>query len=126
MNSFTEDGPTALSYQDQSDDSLRSQLGFELRYATHIGDVGLVPHLSAAWQHEYLANDRGITSSFPGNGGGTFSVQTQRADQDSAFIDVGIDANLDRNWTLFLDYQTEAGGDDFYAQSFSGGARYGF
>ena len=70
INSFTEDGPTSLYVQSQGDDSLRSQLGFEARYVTFVGDVALVPHASVAWQHEYLANDHSITSAFTGAGGG--------------------------------------------------------
>jgi outer membrane autotransporter protein len=126
LDPYTEDGLTSLSIQRQEDDSLRSQLGFEARYVTFVGDIALVPHASVAWQHEFLANDHSITSSFTGAGGGSFTVQTEDNGEDSAFIDVGLDATVCRNVTLFLDYQTEAGASNFYAQSILAGAAIGF
>jgi outer membrane autotransporter protein len=126
LDPFTEDGPTSLTVQRQEDDSLRSQLGVEARYVTFVGDVALVPHASVAWQHEFLANDRSITSSFTGAGAGSFTVQTEDTGNDSAFIDVGLDTTLNRSLTLFVDYQTEAGASNFFAQSVLAGACYGF
>jgi uncharacterized protein with beta-barrel porin domain len=126
LDPFTEDGPTSLNIQRQDDDSLRSQLGLQARYVTFVGDVALVPHASVAWQHEYLANDRGITSAFTGAGGGSFTVQTEDTGNDSAFIDLGLDATLCQNVTLFLDYQTDAGASHFFAQSVLAGVSLGF
>jgi uncharacterized protein YhjY with autotransporter beta-barrel domain len=68
MDPFTEDGLTSLAIQRQEDDSLRSQLGFEARYATFVGDTALVPHASVAWQHEFLANDRLVHRANRGHG----------------------------------------------------------
>ena len=126
LDPFTEDGPTSLTVQRQEDDSLRSQLGVEARYVTFVGDVALVPHARVAWQHEFLANDRSITSSFTGAGAGSFTVQTEDTGNDSAFIDVGLDTTFTRSLTIFVDYQTEAGESNFFAQSVLAGACYSF
>ena len=130
IDSIQEQGPTALNINDQSDDSLRTLVGFEGRYATTVdtcyGKWLLTPHLSASWQHESLDNSNGITSQFNQAGGGSFNVQTDQPERDSAFIDAGLDAALTNYATVFVDYQVQAGQDDFFAQSVQGGVRISF
>ncbi|HEX4140011.1 MAG TPA: autotransporter domain-containing protein [Candidatus Methylacidiphilales bacterium] len=130
INSIQEQGPTALDIHDQSADSLRTLLGFEGRYATAVdscyGKWILTPHFSASWQHECLDNSNGITSQFSPAGGGSFNVQTDQPERDSAFLDAGLDIELNKTATVFLDYQVQAGQDDFFAQSAQGGVRISF
>jgi outer membrane autotransporter protein len=130
IDSIQEQGPTALDINDQNQDSLRSLLGFEGRFnanvATPIGPVSLTPHVSVSWQHEYLDNSGGITSQFDGAGGGSFFTQTDSPDRDSAFVDVGLDATLSKNVTVFVDYEAQAGQSNFFAQSAQGGIKIGF
>jgi outer membrane autotransporter protein len=130
IQSIQEEGPASLNINDQNQDSLRSLIGFEGRFVTNvntpIGMLSLTPHLSASWQHEYLDDSDGITSQFNGAGGGSFSVQTDNPDRDSAFIDAGLDATLNKNVTIFVDYETQAGQDNFFAQSAQGGVKIGF
>jgi uncharacterized protein YhjY with autotransporter beta-barrel domain len=130
IDSIQEQGPTALSIADEGDDSLRTLVGFEGRYATAVA-VGsdrwvLTPHFSASWQHEYLDNSNGITSQFVNAGGGSFNVQTDQPERDSAFIDVGLDAQVSNSATIFVDYQVQAGQADFFAQSVQGGVKISF
>ncbi len=126
INSFSEQGPTALDIQNQTGESLRSQLGIEARYALRTGSIILTPHVSASWQHEFLDDSQGITSQFNQVGAGSFTVQTTNPERDSAFIDIGLDAQVTREVTLFVDYQTEAGQSNFFAQSVQAGLKLGF
>jgi fibronectin-binding autotransporter adhesin len=131
VGSFQEQGPTSLSIDRQEADSLRSQVGFEARYSTQtptpVGLMTFTPHFQASWQHEYMDNSDGISSQFNGGaGGGSFIVQGQQPERDSAFLDIGLDAEVAKNVTLFIDYQTQAGQDNFFAQSAQGGVRIGF
>ncbi len=126
INSFSEDGPTALNIRSQSAESLRSQFGIEARYALRTDSVILTPHISASWQYEFLDNSGGITSQFNQVGSGSFTVQTTNPERASAFIDAGLDAQVDKALTLFLDYQTEAGQSNFFAQSVQAGIKIGF
>jgi outer membrane lipase/esterase len=130
VDSEQENGPTALSINSQTQDSLRSQLGFEGRFVaevhTPLGPMILTPHLSASWQHEYMDSSGGITSQFTGTGGGSFLTQTQPPDRDAAFLDAGLDATLDTNVTIFVDYETQAGQENYFAQSAEGGVKIGF
>jgi len=130
IQSMQEDGPTSLDIDRQDQDSLRSLVGFEGRFVANIhtpaGPMILTPHLSASWQHEYMDDSQGITSQFTGAGGGSFVVQTDNPERDSAFIDVGLDATVSKNVTVFVDYATQVGQQDFFAQSAQGGVRIGF
>jgi fibronectin-binding autotransporter adhesin len=130
IDSISEQGPTALDIASQDQDSFRSLLGVEGRFsttvATSFGRMILTPHVSANWQHEYLDNSQGMNAAFNGTGGGSFTVNTDSPDRDSAFVDVGLDATVSKNVTLFIDYEAQAGQDDFFAQSARGGVKIGF
>jgi outer membrane autotransporter protein len=126
IDSMQEDGPTALSIGSQDEDSFRSQLGVEGRFNANVGAISLTPHVSASWQHEYLDDSRGINAQFTGTGGGSFVTETDSPDRDSAFLDVGLDATVSKNVTLFVDYEAQAGQSDFFAQSAQGGVKIGF
>jgi len=130
IDSIQEQGPTALNIHDQSDDSLRTLVGFEGRFATEVdscyGKWLLTPHFSASWQHESLDNSNGITAQFSPAGGGSFATPLDQPERDSAFIDAGLDMELDKNATVFVDYQVQAGQDDFFAQSIQGGIQIKF
>jgi outer membrane autotransporter protein len=96
----------------------------DVRLVSQCLEVGL--HVSASWQHEYLDSSRGINAQFTGTGGGSFVTQTDNPDRDAAFIDVGLDATVCKNVTVFVDYETQAGQNNFFAQSAEGGVKIGF
>jgi autotransporter-associated beta strand protein len=128
IDSFSESGASAadLSVNNQSADSLRSRLGGTVRYDAKLGSVVITPHLSAFWQHEFLNGSNSITSQFEGLPAGSFEVQTTDGDSDNALLGAGIDAEVTNNLTLFVDYETEAGGSTFFGQSASGGVKVSF
>ena len=86
----------------------------------------LTPHLSAFWQHEFLDGVDNITSQFEGLPVGSFSTQTVAGDSDNALIGVGLDAQVSKAMTIFIDYQAEAGGSSFFGEAASGGVRIAF
>jgi outer membrane autotransporter protein len=130
IDSLQEQGPTALTINSQDQDSFRSLFGFEGRFAANVnspvGTLSLIPHVSGSWQHEYLDDSSAITSQFNAAGGGSFVTQTNNPDRDSAFFDAGLDITVSKNVTLFVDYETQVGQDNFFAQSAQGGVRVGF
>jgi uncharacterized protein YhjY with autotransporter beta-barrel domain len=127
VNGYNETGSDAdLSVNEQQSDSLRSRLGGNISYAfSHCG-VNFTPHLGASWQHEFFDQSRGITSQFNQFGGGSFDVRTQSASRDSALVDVGINAEINRTVTVFADYMVQAGQDNYFGQSVQGGVKVGF
>jgi uncharacterized protein YhjY with autotransporter beta-barrel domain len=128
IDSFNEGGAgsASLSVNSQSAESLRSRLGGTVRYDARIGSVIVTPHLSAYWQHEFLDGGNTITSQFEGLPAGSFSVQTTDGDSDDALLGFGIDAQVMNSLTIFVDYETEAGGSTFFGQSATGGVRVSF
>jgi outer membrane autotransporter protein len=130
INGFTESGAGAadLAVNEQNARSLRSQIGGEFRYkwSWYGGKVIATPHLSAAWQHEYLDNSSGITSQFDGQGLGSFVVNTTTPDRDSAFLDLGMDTQWNDALDVFVDYQAQVGESDFVGQSIDAGLKISF
>ena len=127
VQDYDENGSLAdLSVQNQNADSLRSRLGGHLCYTFVEGDIKIKPYLQAAWQHEFMDQSRGITSSFDTVGGGNFSVQTPVPSRDSALVDIGVSADINRTVSVFTDYLVEAGQDNYFGQSVQAGVKIGF
>ena len=127
VNHFDETGSVGdLSVQEDQSDSLRSRLGASLRYAICTQTMCLTPHLSAAWQHEFMDQSRGITSAFSDFGGGSFIVRTPTTSQDSALVDAGLDAQINKNVTVFGDYLLQAGQDNYFGQEVQAGVKVNF
>jgi uncharacterized protein YhjY with autotransporter beta-barrel domain len=128
IDSYTETGlPGAdLSVNRDATDSLRSLLGGRVSYATQSDGMTFTPHLSANWQHEFMDQSRGITSQFSDVGAGTFAVQTAHPSRDSAFVDLGLDLQIDQTWTVYTDYSVNAGQSNYFGQSIQAGVKIGF
>ena len=115
-----------LNVNDDQADSLRSRVGGHLSYAMKSGGVVYTPHFAASWQHEFLDQSRGITSQFDGLGAGSFVVQTQSPSRDSALLDMGLDAEINKTITVFGDYTVQAGQSNYFGQSIQAGVKVGF
>jgi autotransporter-associated beta strand protein len=128
VDGYTETGlPGAdLTVNPNETDSLRSGLGGRISYAIQDGGVLFNPHLSASWQHEFLDQSRGVTSQFNGIGAGSFVVNTPNPSRDSALVDVGFDAQLNKALTVFTDYTVQAGQSNYFGQSVEAGFKIGF
>jgi uncharacterized protein YhjY with autotransporter beta-barrel domain len=127
VNGYQEqDSDANLTVDEDQSDSLRSRLGGEVRYNTCGCGVTFSPHLTATWQHEFMDQSRGLTSSFNQFGGGSFTVRTDDPSRDSALVDLGLDAKVNSSITVFGDYVVQAGQDNYFGQSLQAGVRIGF
>jgi outer membrane autotransporter protein len=127
VNGYAEQNSVAsLAVNEDQSDSLRSRLGGEVRFDCRECGVAFSPHLTATWQHEFLDASRGITSQFTQFSGGSFTVRTPNASDDSALVDVGLDAHVNDTITVFGDYLMQAGQDDYFGQSVQAGVRVNF
>ena len=128
VNGFTETGlPGAnLAVDRDETDSLRSSLGGRVAYTIRDGDMIFTPHLNAGWQHEFLDQSRGITSQFSGLGVGSFVVNTPKPSRDSALINLGLDAQVNKTITVFSNYTVQAGQSNYFGQSIEAGGKIGF
>ena len=99
VDSYNEDGAGAigsnLAVNKQQGDSLRSRLGGHVSYTYQTGKLLLTPHLDASWQHEFMDQATGISANLVSTGG-TFTVFTPHPSRDSALIDAGLNADLNR------------------------------
>ena len=80
----------------QSQDSLRTALGFKASYDWKVGGVVIKPELRAAWQHEYGDNAYQLDSSFAGGGGDLFSVNGPKLGRDSLPVGAGFRHHVER------------------------------
>ena len=78
------------------------------------------------WQHEYMDDSSGITSSFNDFSSSPFTIQTAAPSRDSALIAVGLTATLNNSMALYLSYIADVGASDYWAQSVVGGIKARF
>jgi outer membrane lipase/esterase len=126
VDSFNETGAPAanLAVGSQDLDSLRSRLGVRIEYRKQVRkQMEFSTELHAEWQHEFLDNSQGISASFIGDGLVPFSVQTTSPERDAALVGVGADLTVRDKWTLFFDYDVQAGQQDYLEQSIKGGVK---
>jgi len=126
VDSFNESGVPAanLAVGSQSMDSLRSRLGVRIDYHRLLAHkMAFATGLHAEWQHEFLDDSEGISASFIGDGLAPFSVQTTDPQRDAALVGLGADLTMRDRYTLFFDYDVQAGQDSYLEQSVKGGMK---
>ena len=128
VNGFTENGyaPTDLRVSHAETSSLRSRIGFHATRPFQVKKALITPHIDAYWQHEYLDEGQNINAQFTSIGSGSFTVTTPRSSRDSALIDAGLDADLNGQVSIYLDYVIQAGQNNYFGQSVQAGVKIGF
>lgn len=125
LDAFSERGALgAMHIDSQSQDSLESATGLRASYTMKLGEAVVTPEVRAQWMHEYLASNSSIDAGFtPGN---SFAVHGPDVGRDALLLDVGITAQLKPNVSLFSNYSTELGRENYSIQSISAGVRVSF
>jgi len=128
VDSFTEYGGCSsdLAVDNEAADSFRSRLGGHVIYHCQTGGVVITPFLDASWQHEFLDDSRGITSSFDELGDGQFTVYTQDTGRESALVATGVNFDIDNTETVFVNYQTQITPNYYFGQSVIAGLKVAF
>lgn len=83
----------ALVLGGNTDITSRSELGFQLDYASLLGERALAGYLRAAWAH-YYQRDVSLSASIAGLGASSFAVEGARAPRNSALLAAGLDFRL--------------------------------
>ncbi|MGC8553318.1 MAG: autotransporter outer membrane beta-barrel domain-containing protein [Phycisphaerae bacterium] len=120
--------PFDLTMGSQNTDSLRSLAGMQALYTfmpPHIS-LPISVNFNAFWQHEYLNTSRAITSSFTQLGGGSFLYNTPAPSRDSALLGLGASGYLTKNMSLFVNYETQIGDHNQFAQTVMAGVALRF
>ena len=128
VGSYEENGAGVadLTVHNQDAESVRSRIGVRISRIFKSGDMWFTPHFNATWQHEFLDDSRGISSSFSSAPPNSFTVYTPSPSRDAALLEVGLDADLRRDITAFLYYQVQAGQSNYFGQSLEGGVKLAF
>jgi outer membrane autotransporter protein len=131
VDGFSETGAGIfdLNEDDRNADSLRSHVGGRATATFDCGPVVLSPQINAAWYHEFLDNENGVSTSLPGAPAlGSFQVSTTAPERDFALVGAGLNLvpKCCDNVTVFLNYDAQVGQSNFMASTVDGGVRIGF
>ncbi|GEM_PF-830424 len=125
VNGFTETGSLApLTFSNQSEAYLDSDLGFQLNHGWQMGTLKLSPSLTAVWEHVYQGNLDSLTANF--GTGDNFTVLGSDTGTDAAVLGGGVNAEFAGGFSVYLDYQGKLGMTNFSEQSLSGGINVAF
>ena len=129
QQSFAETGgPGALNVAGQQANSLRTHLGARLSFSELQDSSGRLwtPYVHARWVAELLDNDRLVNASIIGApAGGSFVTAGNGLGRHFAVIGTGVNVELTDHWSLFSNYDLQAGGG-LTAHTGSGGLTYQF
>jgi outer membrane autotransporter protein len=127
FNSFTETGSLApLSFPDQNTESERTAFGARASYEWKIGQITLLPQLSAAWQHEFGSTAYSVVSSFASGAGESFTVTGPDIGRDSILVGAGATVILSERVSTYLYYDGEFARTNYLNNSVTGGVRITF
>lgn len=91
----------------QSAHSIQSQAGVELSLRFNAGEIGLRPHVQAAWLHEFANEARTMNAAL---GGVDFAIKTRDPQRNSARLSAGLNAQVSSRTTLYVDLTAQPGG----------------
>ena len=119
-------GPGALNVASQQANSLRTHLGARLSFSELQDSSGRLwtPYVHARWVAELLDSDRLVNASIIGAPvGGSFVTAGNGLGRHFAVVGTGMNVELTDHWSLFSNYDLQAGGG-LTAHTGSGGLTY--
>lgn len=127
LDEFSETGSLApLSFPDQHQDSLRSQLGAKLAYTAEFASMTITPQVRLAWQHEFMDSTQSIDSSFVGGSGGSFSTSGPSMDEDRFILSAGLTVQVTPNFSVYGAYDGYVGSSDYDSNQVTAGIKFDF
>ena len=107
-DAFTENNnPLALSYGDQTEDSLTSAVGLQMSYAFSTDFGVVVPQVNGEYVHEFL-NDQHTIHAVDANAPAVdLSYLTEKPDRDYAHIGAGVVFVLPEGYSPYINYRAE-------------------
>ncbi len=114
----------ALALADQTQESLRHQIGFRIQSFWKWAKVGIQPSLRMSWDREYF-DPKAISARFVA-GGSSFDSPGRELDTDTMNAKLGLSIIPDQHWTVTTSYQTQLLAEQYSSHNFDLGVRYGF
>jgi outer membrane autotransporter protein len=106
--------------------SLRTDLGARATYTARLGNVLVIPTVTAAWEHEYFYTALPITASFLAFPGQSATLFGPSEGHDSAIINAGAAFQLTPRLSTYIGYQGQLGRDHYNANAVTGGFSFSF
>jgi autotransporter-associated beta strand protein len=127
LSGFTETGSLApLKFPDQNTESERTAFGAKASYEWKVGQIVLIPQVSAAWQHEFGDTAYSIVSGFATGAGNNFTVTGPEIGRDSLLIGAGATVIWNDRVSTYLYYDGEVARTNYESHNVSGGVRITF
>jgi len=127
INGFSENGSIApVKVSSDTQDSMRTDLGFRAWYDIHIGQIGMRPFVSAAWEHEYDYSALPISASLVDIPGAPVTVNGPSLGHDSAVVNAGVAVQWTRTFSTYVSYDGQLGRARYNSNGVSGGLRLSF
>ncbi len=127
VDGFSEKGSLApLSIHSDSEESLRSDIGFRAFFQWRVGSVVVEPFLKATWEHEFKYSTLPITAGFADISGPSATFLGPSEGHDSAVVDAGISVSWTPRISTYVSYNGLLGRDRYDSNGVSGGVRISF
>jgi outer membrane autotransporter protein len=127
VDGFREKGSLApLSIHSDSEESLRSDVGFRASYQWRIGSVDVEPFLKATWEHEFKYSTLPITAGFADISGPSATFLGPAEGHDSAVVNAGISVQWTPCISTYVSYNGLLGRARYDSNGVSGGIRIRF
>jgi uncharacterized protein with beta-barrel porin domain len=98
-------GPITLSVSGTSARTFSSYVGASFTSDAFLGTTTVIPHLKAAWQHDFNDNPWVLNAAFAGTPLSGFQVTGAALGKDHADVEAGVSTKLHQNIDAMLDYE---------------------
>jgi len=118
---------SVVSISDQTIDSTTAAAGGQLSWAFSLSNSVLIPQTRFEWEHEFSDKSREVSAQFIHDpSSSTFSISTDRPDQDFLNIGVGFSIVTAAGRSGFIDYETRIDQDNISSNWVKAGLRLEF
>jgi outer membrane autotransporter protein len=127
IDSFREKGSLApLFIHSDSEESLRSDVGFRASCQWQVGKIAVEPFLKASWEHEFKYSALPITASLANVPGPSATFVGPVEGHDSAVVDAGASVLWTPTFSTYISYNGLLGRGRYDSNGVSGGIRIRF
>jgi outer membrane autotransporter protein len=127
IDSYTEQASLlALDVHSDSEESWRTDLGFQAFYTWRVGQITVIPSLRAAWEHEYKYTALPITFSAANFPGVTVTAFGANEGHDSFVINAGAGIQWTPGISTYVGYQGQLGRRNYSANGVTGTISFSF
>lgn len=127
VNSFSEKGSLApLQIHSDSEESLRSDLGFRACYQWKLGKVLVEPSLKATWEHEFKYSALPVTAGLAAIPGPSATFTGPSEGQDSAIVSAGVAVQWSPTISTYVNYDGQLGRNRYDSNAVTGGMSISF